>query len=138
MLGCKLVRRDGGFDHACKRGSPTIASAIYYFVGLSRLIPSSRRFAQYTAGHLDVDEAGFVDAVNGAFMLVRRSAAADVGDLDERYWLWAEDLDWCHRFWGRGWKILYWPEVEVLHLKGASVGNHRSLKLNRGSAGAAP
>lgn len=130
MLGCKLVRPDGAFDHACKRGFPSIGSAFYYFVGLSRLMPDSPRFAQYTAGHLGRDETGFVDAVNGAFMLVRRAAADDVGPMDERYWLYAEDLDWCRRFWEKGWKILYWPGVEVVHVKGASAGDHRSPRLD--------
>jgi GT2 family glycosyltransferase len=130
MLGCKLVRPDGSFDHACKRGFPTVLSALFYFGGLARRFPDSPRFAQYTAAHLGIDETGTVDAINGAFMLVRRSAVDDVGALDERYWLWAEDLDWCHRFWEKGWKILYWPEVEVVHLKSASVGEHRSLRLN--------
>jgi GT2 family glycosyltransferase len=130
MLGCKLVRPDGTFDHACKRGFPTVLSALYYFSGLAGRFPDSPRFAQYTAAHLGVDETGTVDAINGAFMLVRRSAADDVGGLDERYWLWAEDLDWCHRFWKHGWEVLYWPEVEVIHLKSASVGEHRSLRLN--------
>ena len=130
MLGCKLVRPDGSFDHACKRGFPTVLSALYYFSGLAGRFPDSPRFAQYTAAHLGIDETGPVDAINGAFMLVRRSAADEVGWLDERYWLWAEDLDWCHRFWERGWEVLYWPEVEVTHLKSASVGQHRSLRLN--------
>ena len=106
MLGCKLVRPDGTFDHACKRGFPTVLSAVYYFTGLARAFPDSPRLAQYTAAHLGIDETGTVDAINGAFMLVRRSAADDVGSLDERYWLWAEDLDWCHRFWEKGWKVL--------------------------------
>jgi GT2 family glycosyltransferase len=130
MLTCKLVRPDGSFDHACKRGFPTVTSALYYFVGLSQLMPHSARFAQYTAGHLGVDDTGLVDAVSGAFMLVRRSAVDAVGALDERYWLYAEDLDWCRRFWERGWKILYWPGVEITHVKGASAGDHRSLRLN--------
>ena len=130
MLGCKLVRPDGTFDHACKRGFPTVLSAFFYFTGLARRFPDNPRFAQYTAAHLGIDETGTVDAINGAFMLVRRSAAEEVGGLDERYWLWAEDLDWCHRFWEVGWQVLYWPEVEVIHLKSASVGEHRSLRLN--------
>jgi colanic acid biosynthesis glycosyl transferase WcaI len=131
VMGCKLVRADGTFDHACKRGFPTVSSALYYFFGLSRLRPSSPRFAHYVAGPLDKDETGLVDAVNGAFMLVRRAAADDVGAMDERYWLYAEDLDWCRRFWEKGWKILYWPEVEVVHVKGASAGMHRSRTVNR-------
>ena len=130
MLGVKLVRPDGSFDHACKRGFPTVLSALYYFTGLAGRFPDSPRFAQYTAAHLGVDEIGSIDAINGAFMLVRRSALDDVGELDERYWLWAEDLDWCHRFWEKNWVVLYWPEVEVVHLKSASVGEHRSLRLN--------
>lgn len=130
MLGCKLVRPDGTFDHACKRGFPTISTALYYFLGLSRLMPRSARFAHYTAGPLDPDQTGLVDAVNGAFMLVRREAVEEVGQMDERFWLYAEDLDWCHRFWERGWKVLYWPEAEVIHIKGASAGDHRSPKLN--------
>ena len=130
MLGCKLVRPDGSFDHACKRGFPTVLSALYYFTGLAGRFPGSPRFAQYTAAHLGIDETGRVDAINGAFMLVRRAAVDEVGELDERYWLWAEDLDWCHRFWENDWGVLDWPEVEVLHLKSASVGEHRSLRLN--------
>jgi GT2 family glycosyltransferase len=131
MLGVKLVRPDGTFDHACKRGFPTISSALYYFVGLSRLRPRSPRFARYTAGHLGEDEAGTVDAVNGAFMLVKREAVDDVGPMDERYWLYAEDIDWCHRFWDKGWKVLYWPGVRVIHRKGGSSGDIRSWALNR-------
>lgn len=131
MLGVKLVRPDGTFDHACKRGFPTISSALYYFLRLNRLWPRSPRFAHYTAGELGENEAGPVDAINGAFMLVRRDAAADVGAMDERYWLYAEDIDWCHRFRERGWKVLYWPGVEVIHSKGGSSGDIRSWTLNR-------
>ena len=131
MLGVKLVRPDGTFDHACKRGFPTIGSSLSYFLRLDRLFPRSPRFARYTAGQLGQDEAGTVDAINGAFMLVRREAARDVGPMDERYWLYAEDLDWCHRFWERGWKVFYWPGVEVVHWKGGSSGDVRSWALNR-------
>jgi GT2 family glycosyltransferase len=131
MLGVKLHRPDGTFDHACKRGFPTVSSAFYYFVGLSRLRPRSARFAQYTAGELGEDETGTVDAINGAFMLVKRRAVDDVGPMDERYWLYAEDIDWCHRFWEKGWKVLYWPDVRVIHRKGGSSGDIRSWDLNR-------
>jgi colanic acid biosynthesis glycosyl transferase WcaI len=131
MLGVKLVRPDGTFDHACKRGFPTISSALYYFFGVSRLRPRSARFAGYTAGELGEDESGTVDAINGAFMLVKREAFEDVGPLDERYWLYAEDIDWCHQFWDEGWKVLYWPGVRVTHRKGGSSGDIRSWALNR-------
>lgn len=130
MLGCKLVRPDGSLDHACKRGFPTPLSSLYHFVGLTRLRSGSPRFAQYTAGHLDPDEEGRVDAVNGAFMLVRRDALDAVGPMDEEYWLYMEDLDWCYRFWQAGWPVVYWPGAEVVHVKGGSSSSHRSWRIN--------
>ena len=130
MLGCKLVRPDGTLDHAGKRGFPTPTSALYHFVGLSRLRPRSPRFAQYTAGHVDPHEEAIVDAVNGAFMLVRREALADVGGLDDDFWLYMEDLDWCYRFARAGWPVLYWPSVSVVHVKAGSSGQRRSWKAN--------
>ena len=130
VLGCKLVKPDGTFDHACKRGLPTVSSALFYVLALHRVFPRSRRIAAYTAGHLGEDVAGIVDAVNGAFMLVRREAAADIGGLDERFWLYGEDLDWCQRFGAKGWRTLYWPVVEVIHVKGASGRRDRSRRTN--------
>jgi GT2 family glycosyltransferase len=130
MLGCRLVRPDGSLDHACKRGFPTPLSSLYHFTGLSRLRPTSPRFAQYTAGHLAPDQEGPVDAVNGAFMLVRRDAVEAVGPMDETYWLYMEDLDWCYRFWQAGWQVRYWPGAEVVHVKGGSAGI-RSWQANR-------
>jgi GT2 family glycosyltransferase len=130
MLGCKLVQPDGRLDKACKRGIPTPLGSLAYFTGLSRLAPHSRSLASYTAGHVGEDETAVVDAVNGAFMLVRREALEDVGPLDERYWLYMEDLDWCHRFAQQGWPVLYWPEVEVVHVKGGSSGRLRRWRTN--------
>jgi GT2 family glycosyltransferase len=130
MLGCKLVRPNGSLDRACKRGFPTPLSSLYHFTSVSRLAPRSRRFAQYSAGHIGENETAVVEAVNGAFMLVRREAVDAVGLLDERYWLYMEDLDWCYRFAQRGWPVLYWPEVEVVHVKAGSSGRHRRLRAN--------
>jgi GT2 family glycosyltransferase len=130
MLGVKLVQPDGRLDHACKRGFPTPMSSLYHFAGLSRRFPRSRRFSRYTAAHVGEDEVAYVDAVNGAFMLVRREAVESVGQLDEDYWLYMEDLDWCFRFWKAGWKVLYWPRVEVVHVKGGSSGSRRGWKAN--------
>ena len=130
MLGVKLLREDGRLDHACKRGFPTPLTSLYHFGGLSRRLPKGPKFAHYTAGSVGEDEVATIDAVNGAFMLVRREALDDVGPLDEDYWLYGEDLDWCFRFWAAGWKILYWPRVTVLHFKGGSSGKARTWRTN--------
>lgn len=130
MLGVKLVRPDGSLDHAAKRGFPTPASALAYFTGLARLRPRSPRLAQYTAGHVDPDQESAVDAVNGAFMLVRREALDVVGPMEEEYWLYMEDLDWCYRFWQLGWPVVYWPGAEVVHVKWGSSTAQRSWPVN--------
>ena len=120
MVGVKLVTESGELDHACKRSFPTPGSALGHFSGLGG--------AQYRATHLGDDEPGEVDAVNGAFMLCRTDAVREVGLLDEGYWLYMEDLDWCHRFWDAGWKVFYEPAGTALHVKGASSGRRRAAR----------
>jgi N-acetylglucosaminyl-diphospho-decaprenol L-rhamnosyltransferase len=126
IVGCKLVLPSGEFDHACKRSFPTPLSAIGHFSRLGRHEGAPSWLSQYRAPHLGEDEPGPVDAVNGAFMLVRREAIREVGGLDEGYWLYMEDLDWCFRFWRAGWSVFYEPEAVALHVKGGSSGAWRA------------
>ncbi|MEY2565799.1 MAG: hypothetical protein QOE35_328 [Actinomycetota bacterium] len=130
MLGCRLVQRDGSFDHAAKRSFPTPGSALAHFTGIGRRRGAGARAAQYQAPHVDELSVGAVDAVNGAFMLVRREALEQVGLLDEGYWLYMEDLDWCYRFHQAGWTVLYDGRVAVMHAKGGTAGRHRALRQN--------
>jgi GT2 family glycosyltransferase len=126
MVGVKLVTESGELDHACKRSFPTPLSALAHFTGLGRDDGASGALSQYRATHLDDDEPGEVDAVNGAFMLCRAEAVGEVGLLDEGYWLYMEDLDWCRRFWDAGWKVFYEPAGTALHVKGGSSGARRA------------
>lgn len=120
MVGVKLVTESGALDHACKRSFPTPLAALAHFTGIGRGADADARLGQYRATHLGDDEPGEVDAVNGAFMLCRAAAVREVGLLDEGYWLYMEDLDWCHRFWDAGWKVFYEPAGTALHVKGGS------------------
>ena len=128
MVGVKLVTPSGELDHACKRSFPTPLSALAHFTGIGRLEGASRSLSQYRATELGDDEPGEVDAVNGAFMMVRREALEQAGPLDDGYWLYMEDLDWCRRFWIAGWKVFYEPAGTVLHVKGGSSGKRRGFK----------
>jgi hypothetical protein len=128
MVGCKLVTESGELDHACKRSFPTPLSALAHFTGVGRSGDASGALSQYRATHLGDDEPGEVDAVNGAFMLCRAEAVREVGLLDEGYWLYMEDLDWCHRFWDAGWSVFSEPAGVALHVKGASSGKRRRPK----------
>jgi GT2 family glycosyltransferase len=128
MVGCKLVTESGELDHACKRSFPTPLSALAHFTGIGRSEDASGALSQYRATHLGDDDPGEVDAVNGAFMLCRAEAVREVGLLDEGYWLYMEDLDWCRRFWQAGWKVFYEPAGVALHVKGGSSGKRRAPK----------
>jgi GT2 family glycosyltransferase len=136
MASCRLVQHDGTFDHAAKRSFPTPLGALGHFTGLGRRAAADGRLAQYRAPELDERDSGEVDAVNGAFMLVRDTALEDVGLLDEGYWLYMDDLDWCYRFKLAGWKVWYDGSVTCIHVKGGTTveakrsGRHRGLKHN--------
>jgi GT2 family glycosyltransferase len=130
VLGAKLIKDDGSLDLACRRGFPTPAVAMYRMLGLSRLFPKSPRFGRYNLTYLDPNVTAEVDAVCGAFMLVRGTAMAQVGLLDEQFYFYGEDLDWALRFQLAGWKVVYYPEVTVLHHKG-QTSRQQSERLLR-------
>jgi GT2 family glycosyltransferase len=138
MVGVKLVTESGELDHACKRSFPTPLGALAHFTGIGRKDGASGTLSQYRATELGEDEPGEVDAVNGAFMLCRAEAVREVGLLDEGYWLYMEDLDWCHRFWDANWQVFYEPAGVALHVKGGSSGDRRAprqeIAFHRGMA----
>lgn len=120
VAGPRLVRRDGSLDRACRRGFPTPSVSFYHLAGLSKLFPHSPRFGRYNMTYLDEHVETEVDAVVGAFMLMRSEALEQAGLLDESFFMYGEDLDLCYRIKQRGWQIRYVPQVTVLHIKGAS------------------
>lgn len=122
VSGPKLVRLDGSLDLACRRGFPTVEVSFWRLTKLSKLFPRSQRFGRYNMTYLDPDQAAEIDAVVGAFMLVRREAIAQAGLLDEIFWMYGEDLDWAYRIKQCGWRVYYYPQVVVTHVKRASSG----------------
>lgn len=130
ILGCTLRMEDGAIDHACKRAAPDPLGALAYFLKLDRFAAVRRRFGSYqTLDTSDTDEA-YVDAVNGAFMLMRRDFFEELGHFDEAFWMYGEDLDLCRRSIAIGRAVLYWPGLTVLHAKGGTTGRRRSLPVN--------
>jgi N-acetylglucosaminyl-diphospho-decaprenol L-rhamnosyltransferase len=129
VSGPKLVLGNGSLDLACRRSFPTPEVSLYRMIGLSRLFPKHRRFGQYNLTYLDENQTAEVDSVVGAFMLVRGEAIWQVGLLDESFFMYAEDLDWAKRIKDAGWKVLYYPEVEVLHVKRAASRQSRRAQI---------
>jgi N-acetylglucosaminyl-diphospho-decaprenol L-rhamnosyltransferase len=126
VSGPRLIRPDGSEDHAGKRSFPTPVSALGHFLRVGRRLTSGP-LAAYRAPEV---ESGPVDAVNGAFMLMRRAAFEEVGGFDEGYWMYMEDLDLCYRLAQAGWTTWYEPSVTTMHVKGGSVDGARPPRLN--------
>ncbi|MBN1155838.1 glycosyltransferase [candidate division KSB1 bacterium] len=120
MVGCKILNPDGTLQLACRRSFPTPWVGLTRIVGLSRLFPRSRLFGKYNLTYLDPDQTYEVEAISGSFMFVRREVLEDVGYLDEAFFMYGEDLDWCYRIREAGWKIFYLPETKIIHFKGES------------------
>lgn len=128
VAGPRLVLPNGELDLACRRSFPTPAISFYRMVGLSSLFPKHRSFGAYNLTYLDENQESVVDSVVGAFMLVRAEAVADVGLLDESFFMYGEDLDWCYRIKGAGWEVRYNPDCTVLHYKRASSRHSRKAQ----------
>jgi N-acetylglucosaminyl-diphospho-decaprenol L-rhamnosyltransferase len=120
VIGPKLLKPDGSMHLACRRSFPTPSVAFYRISGLSRLFPKSPRFGRYNLTFVDPDQAIEVDSVCGACLLVRRVVIERVGLLDERFFMYGEDLDLCLRTRLMGWTVRYEPGIVVQHQHGAS------------------
>ncbi len=126
MCGPRLELPDGSFDHAARRAFPTPLSALGHFTGVGRRREAGP-LAAYRAPQV---ESGPVDAINGACMLIRRSALEAAGGFDEAYWMYMEDLDLCFRFAEAGWVTWYEPGATVIHVKAGTSGPLRSPRLD--------
>jgi GT2 family glycosyltransferase len=127
IAGCSLELEDGTFDHAARRSFPTPLGALAHFTRIGRLDYAPTSLAQYRAPSVD---RGMVDAVNGAFMLIRRKALDEVGLFDEGFWMYMEDLDLCYRFAQAGWATWYEPDVTIVHVKAGTSGRVRKPRLD--------
>jgi GT2 family glycosyltransferase len=125
LTGPRLVDRRGRPDHNAKRTFPAPTAALRHFLGLK----TSDGTSGYTRTDVDEFARSRVDAISGSCMLARRAAIEEVGPLDEGYWMYGEDLDWCRRFGSKGWQIFYAGDATVLHVKHGISGDLRSLRL---------
>ncbi len=130
LLTPRLVDREGRLDRRCHRGFPTLWSSFCYFTTLDKHLkgPRSRR---YTMGHIPEDQAADVEAVSGAFMLMPADAMHVVGGFDEQFFMYAEDIDLSLRFIEHGYRVRYWPGVDVVHVgAGSNAAGQRPPAAN--------
>lgn len=127
-LGIKTLLKDGSFDHGCKRGFPTPFNSLCYVLRLDKIFPKIKKFGGYTLNYLSIDETNEVDSVSGAFMLIPKRVLGKVGLFDESIFMYGEDIDLCYRIKRAGFKVVYYADVTMTHLKGQS-GLHTKSPL---------
>lgn len=121
IAGCKVLNADGSLQLACRRGFPGPWTSFTKVMGLSTLFPNSRMFARYNLTYLDENKTYEVDAVSGAFMMMRKEVYDKIGGFDQEFFMYGEDLDLCYRTQKAGSKVFYVHSTEIIHYKGEST-----------------
>lgn len=123
----KLLLPTGELDLASHRGEPTLWASLTYFLGLEGKLSFLRIFDQYHHLYKNLKSIHEIDACSGAAMILPKKIIDQVGFLDERFFMYAEDLDWCKRIRQQGYQIIYHPGVTLIHHKNKS-GIHSKKK----------
>jgi GT2 family glycosyltransferase len=130
IIGPKVLNVDGTMQRQCRRSFAPPADLVWYLSGMTARFPTHPRFARYLQGWLPEDEAARVEAVSGSCMLIRRALMDQIGLLDEEFFAYQEDSDYCQRAARAGWEVWYWPAARVVHAGGrggAHVDRRRSV-----------
>lgn len=120
-LGVRMIDGTGRFLPESKRGFPSPFVAFCKVFGLSRLFPRSRIFNRYHLGFLPEKKTHEVEVLSGAYMWLRRSVLDEIGLLDERFFMYGEDIDLSYRIVQAGYKNHYFAETTIIHYKGEST-----------------
>ena len=114
------------------RGFPTLWRLATEYLFLRKLAPRTRALNAFYGARFDHESVREADWLYGACLLVRRAATQEVGLFDEDFFLFSEETDWCYRFREAGWKVLFYPGAEVVHVGGASHGGRMFRENVRG------
>ena len=127
-----LLRNPDGSLQRSVRGFPTVWRLATEYLFLRKLAPRSRALNAFYAGGFAHDRVVDAEFLMGACMLVRRAAVDEVGPLDERFFLFSEETDWCYRFRQAGWRVVFYPGAEAVHVGGAGHGGRMFREQVRG------
>ncbi len=131
VIGPRLVNLDGTLQRSV-RGEPTLWRLATEYLFIRKLAPRSQRLNALYAGGFDHDEVVEADWLYGPALLVRREAADAVGLFDEDFFMFSEEVDWMTRFRRAGWKVMFFPGAQVVHVGGASHGGGLYVENLRG------
>ncbi len=127
-VGCRHLNLDGSLQRSMD-SFPNLLNDLLSYSELYRLpllLPFLQRRFPWWSDHNHVRD---VDWVNGACMMVRRQVIAKVGGLDECYFIYAEEIDWCYRMRKAGWSVYFVPEAEIIHIGGQAMNRAADIRV---------
>lgn len=127
-LSCRLVLADGGLDKDARRRFPTPTISLCRLSGLSKFFPNLKSLGRYYYDDVPEDKLQEVEVIQGAYFLTKKEILDKVNWFSEEYFLDGEDIDLCWKIKEEGYKIIYYPKVSIIHLKGASKGKNKTIK----------
>ncbi|MBP8958926.1 MAG: glycosyltransferase [Bacteroidales bacterium] len=119
-MGVKMLDGNGKYLRESKRAIPLPMTAFFKIAGLTSLFPHSTLFSRYYMEHIDNNKTAEIEVLPGAFMFIRKNILGITGLLDERFFMYGEDIDLSFRIIKAGYKIYYYPEVKIIHFKSES------------------
>lgn len=122
IVGPRLVNPDGSLQFSCRRFPGWLTLLFGRYSLLTRLLPRNAGTRWYLYADWDHATERDVDWVSGAGLMARREAVERIGSLDEKFFLFVEDMDLCRRMWDAGWRVAYLPEACFTHHIGVSRG----------------
>jgi len=125
VLGCRLLNTDKTIQPSVRR-FPRVIDILAILFKLNKMFP--KLLDKYLAYDFDYSREQEVNQVMGAFFLVRKQVFEKIGLLDEKYFIWFEEVDFCRRVMQNGWKVLYHPNVKIIHHKAKSFSQANTLK----------
>jgi hypothetical protein len=129
VFGCKVLNPDRTIQRTCFM-YPSVLNMFLAATYLYKIFPKSRFFGREHMTWWGFDEAREVETICGCFSLVRKEAIAQVGLMDERYFVYGDDPDWCYRFRKAGWKVMFTPDGRIIHYGGQTTRQmRREFKL---------
>jgi GT2 family glycosyltransferase len=130
MSGCKLLYEDRSLQRSCAR-FPTLWTETFIALGLDKVFPHSPLFGRYLMTDWDYNDTRPVEVIMGAFMLVRSEVIQQIGMLDEAFFMYSEEVDWCYRCQQAGWPVYFTPDATCVHLWGGSSNQIKTETLLR-------
>jgi len=120
VTGCRVLNPDRTLQQTCFM-FPSILNMLLSSTYLYKLFPKNRFFGREQMTWWDRSDVRQVNVVTGCFMLVRREAIEQVGVMDEQFFMYGEETDWCYRFWKKGWTVMFAPVGQIIHFGGQSA-----------------